>query len=130
MKTHLNLLITTLIMALLGSGCNEGWELDYGDPEAQFLQEDLAKKGKAFVGKKITVKGTVEKVDVSDPESAWVHMSGGTKCNLGEFKAMAEQYKAGEVVFIDGILKRCDANDTLLEPAIGRDPTAPFTPIE
>jgi len=51
--------------------------MDYGQPAAQFLQEDLEANGKAFVGKKITVKGMVAKIDVSDPASSWVHLTGG-----------------------------------------------------
>jgi len=44
--------------------------MDYGKPAAQFHERDVLANGKAFVGKKITVKDIVEKVDTSDPESA------------------------------------------------------------
>ena len=54
--------------------------MDYGEPVAQFLQEDVGQKGKAFLGKKVTVKGTVTKVDVGDPDAAWIHLEGGIRC--------------------------------------------------
>ena len=104
--------------------------MDYGKPAAQFLEQDLATRGKAYVGKKITVKGTVKKVDTSDPESAWVILSQGTRCNFGKFKAMAESYKPGKEVYVDGFLKQCKESNVLIEPAIGRDPKAPFKPQE
>ena len=122
------LTISILNLAALTSGCTKGWELDYGKPAAQFLQADLATKGQAFIGKKITVKGTVAKVDVSDPKSVWVHLSGGIKCHFGNFKRMAESYKVGEIIYIDGFLKRCKEGDVVIDPAIGRDPTASFSP--
>ena len=102
--------------------------MDYGLPAAQFLEEDIASKGKAFVGKKITVKGTVTKVDVSNPRSARIHLTGGIECNLGKFKAMAESCKMGDTVYVDGFLERCEKGNVLVESAILRDPTAPFSP--
>ena len=117
-----------LILAGLGSGCGKGWEMDYGKPAAQFLQADLASQGEAFIGKKITVKGTVSKVDVSDPKSALIHLSGGIQCDLGKCKAMAESCKIGDPVYVDGFLKRCEKGDILIDPAMLRDPAAPFSP--
>lgn len=102
--------------------------MDYGEPAAQFLQNDVATKGKAFVGKKITVKGTVSGVDVTKPGSAQLRLTGGIECNLGKFKLMAEGCKLGDTVFVDGFLKRCQAGDVLIDPAYLRDPTAPFNP--
>lgn len=102
--------------------------MDYGKPAAQFLQEDLDSKGKAFVGNKITVKGTVAKVDGSDPNAARVYLTGGIECNLGKFKVMAESCKVGDIVYMDGLLVRCESGDVLLDPAMQRDPSAPFTP--
>ncbi len=115
-------------MALILVSCGKGWEMDYGKPAAQFLQDDVSSKGKPFVGKKITVKGTVTKVDVSDPKSARVYLTGGIECNLGEFQAMAESCKVGDTVSMDGFLVRCESGDVLLDPAMQRDPSAPFTP--
>ncbi len=43
-------------------------------------------------------------------------------------RQMAESAKVGETVYVDGFLKRCDDGDVLIDPAVLRDPTAPFTP--
>jgi hypothetical protein len=123
----LHLPLVLLIVSGFVSGCGKGWQMDYGQPAAQFLQEDLAAKGKSYVGKKITVKGTVTKVAVGDPKSAWIHLTGGIRCNLGKFKAMAEYSKVGDTVYVDGFLKQCEEGDMLIEPAMLRDPTAPFS---
>jgi hypothetical protein len=53
---------------------------------------------------------------------------GGIRCNLGKFKAMAEDSKVGDTVYVDGFLKHCDKGDVLIEPGMLRDPTAPFSP--
>lgn len=122
------MVLTLLVLAGLGSGCGKGWQMDYGKPEAQFLQADLASQGKPFIGKKITVKGTVAKIDVSDPKSSWLHLAHGIQCDLGKFKAMAESCKVGDTVYVDGFLIRCEEGDILIGPAMLRDPTAPFSP--
>ena len=72
MRTRSMTVLMLLILAGVGSGCGKGWEMDYGKPAAQFLQADLATKEQAVIGKKITVKGTVTKVDVSSPDAARV----------------------------------------------------------
>ena len=120
----------TLLLILAGcvSGCARSWKMDYGKPVAQFLEEDVVGKAKPYLGKKITVKGTVTKVDVSDPQSSWIHLGSGIRCNLGKFKAMAQSKSPGDTVFVDGFLKRCEENDVLVEPAMLRDPKAPFSP--
>lgn len=41
---------------------------------------------------------------------------------------MAESKQPGEVAYVDGFLKRCDEAGILIEPAMLRDPTAPFQP--
>ena len=115
-----------LIAAVLLVGCGKGYELDYGQPTAQFLAKDLPLKAKTYVGKKITVKGTVTRVDISDPNSSRIYLKEGIECNLGTFKAMATSCKIGDTVFVDGFLKRCDDGDILIEPALLRDPTANF----
>lgn len=60
------LVLVMLTISGLGSGCDELWELEYGKPAAQFLEEDLAASGDLFEGKNITVKGTVSQVDVME----------------------------------------------------------------
>ena len=125
------LLIT--IAALVLVGCSKGWILDYHEPAEQFLAtKDVATKAKPYVGRhlKITIKGIVSKVDVSKPDSSMIYLKNGIECNLGKWSRMASSCKVGEVVYIDGFLKRCDEDKVLLEPAILRDPAAKFSPIK
>jgi hypothetical protein len=112
--------------AVLLVGCGKGCALDYGQPAAQFLAKDLPLKANTYVGKKITVKGIVTRVDISDPNTSRIYLKEGIECNLGKFKAMATSCKIGDTVFVDGFLKRCDQGDILIEPALLRDPTAKF----
>ena len=124
------LLISIVAMVLVG--CSKGWILDYHEPAEQFLAKDVAIKAKPYVGRhlKITIKGIVSKVDVSNPDSSMIYLKNGIECNLGKWSRMASNGKVGEVVYIDGFLKRCDEDKVLLEPAILRDPTAKFSPIK
>jgi len=125
-----HLLITIAALVLLG--CSKGWILDYHEPAEQFLAKDAATQAKPYVGRhlKITIKGIVSKVDVSNPDSSMVYLKNGIECNLGKWSRMASRCKVGEVVYIDGFLKRCDDDEVLLEPAILRDPDAKFSPIK
>ena len=120
------------IVALVLVGCSKGWILDYHEPAEQFLAKDVAIKSKPYVGRhlKITIKGIVSKVDVSNPDSSMIYLKNGIECNLGKWSRMASSCKVGEIVYIDGFLKRCDEDKVLLEPAILRDPTAKFSPIK
>ncbi len=102
--------------------------MDYGEPAAQFMSGDVYTKGKPFVGKKVTVKGIVTKIDVVDPNAAWVELEEGIRCNFGKFKAMAESSKVGDTVYVDGVLTRCGEGDVLMDPAQLRDSTASFAP--
>jgi hypothetical protein len=108
-------------------GCT-GRNLDYAKPLAQFVEADVAAKGKEFLLKKITVKGTVTNVDVSDANSAKVFLQHGIQCNLGKLTRMAESCKIGETVYVDGLLKACEEGKVILDPAILRDPNAKFEP--
>ena len=117
---------------MLFAGCSKGWILDYHEPAEQFLAKDVATKAKRYVGRdlKITIKGIVSKVDVSNPNSSMIYLKYGIECNLGKWSRMASSCKVGEVVYIDGFLKHCDDDKVLLEPAILRDPTAKFIPTK
>ncbi len=128
MKHHL----LTAIVAVVLVGCSKGWVLDYHEPAAQFLAKDVATKAKPYVGRhlKITIKGIVTKVNVSNPNSSMIYLKDGIECNLGKFSKMASSCKVGEVVYVDGFLKRGDEDKVLLEPAILRDPTAKFIPTK
>lgn len=102
--------------------------MDYGTPVAQFHSEDLAQHGKDFLGKKITVKGTVTKVDTSHSDSAWVYLDHGIRCHFGKFDSMAESYNVGDEAYVDGFLEKCETENILIDPAFGRDSTADFNP--
>ena len=119
-------ILGAVIVGALVSGCWQGWQMDYGKPAGQFLAAEVVGKGGAYVGKKVTIKGTVLRVDTSVPDDAVVVLENGITCKFGKFAAMADQYKVGETIYVDGYLKRCKPEDVLMEPAMGRDPKAPF----
>ena len=120
-----------LVSALmLSGGCGTGWRMDYGEPAAQFLSANVAMQGPQYVGEKVTVQGAVTEVLPDQADGAWVYLDNGIRCNLGQFRAMAGEVSVGETVLIDGILRQCDSEDILLEPALLRDPAAPFTPLQ
>ncbi len=110
-------------------GCT-GLKMDYADPIVQILAEDLADKGSPYIGKKISVRGIVKSVDTTNPKSVWVTLEGNIRCNFGDFLAMAQSYKIGEVITVDGFLEDLSENQTVIEPALGRDPLAPFRPLK
>ena len=129
----MKLLPTLLILLLVTfhlTGCGKKFELDYGDPAAQFSEASLLGGGKQFIGKMISVKGVVTKQDVSDPDNCMIYLSHSIRCNLGDMKSMADSYKVGNTVIITGHLERCEDGDILLEPAVGTDPNLEWSPIE
>jgi len=129
MKKRSLIVMSVLVLIIgIGAGCGKGWEMDYGKPAAQFLQKDVASKGKEYVGKKITIKGVVSRTDFTDPDAPLVFLEGGIKCNFGDMKAMAQDCKVGDTVFIDGFLKKCEKGDIVIDPASERDPKAAFSP--
>ena len=119
--------LSLLILVSVSLGC-QALKMDYGQPAAQFLEKDVATAGKKYLGKKITIKGTVARIDVSDPQATWVHLGNGIRCDFSDFRAMAQSKSAGDTAFVDGILKECEEGNILLESAMLRDPTAPFSP--
>lgn len=121
--------ISIAILALNSCGRKE-FQTDYGKPEAQFYAKDVSTKGKPFIGKKVTVRGIVEKVDTLEPDSAWIQLSEGIRCNFGDLHVMAESCKVGDEAYVDGLLKNCDEGKVLIDPAILRDPKATFEPME
>ena len=116
-----------ILLPLLG-GC-QGWTMDYGRPAAQFEARDAIALAPDYLRKKITVRGRVSGVDTSDPEHCIVRLDHGVTAHFGKFKAMAESCKAGEIVHLDGIVKAVNPSGITLDPAFGRDPQAPFTPV-
>ena len=121
-------LLAVLVIVTFVGGCTTGARMDYGTPAAQFTQEDVLEKGTAYVGTKITVKGMVEGIDITDPANAWLHLDGGIRCNFRTLKAMVVSCKVGDSVYVDGILKRCKDDGVLIEPALLRDSAASFEP--
>ena len=119
-----------LVVALLMTGCGTGWRMDYGEPAAQFLSANVAIQGPKYLGEKVTVKGIVTEVLPDQADGAWVYLDNGIRCNLGDFRAMANEVSVGETILIDGILRQCTDDDVLLDPALPRDPTAPFQPLQ
>ena len=115
-------------MGLFLVGCGKGWRMDYGKPAAQFLAKDVAAKGNEYVGKKITVKGTLEIGEELIDKESWIVLEHGIRCNLGN--AIAMGLHLGEVLYIDGFLTQCESNNIVLQPAMMRDPAAPFYPIQ
>lgn len=118
-------------MVALLTGCGDflrGWHLDYGTPNVQILQSDLAKYGNSYVGKHITVKGVVTNIDLKNPEIGWIELEHGIRCGfpLPDFKPMINSVSKGETVYVDGYLKGFKKNEITIEPSILRDPKAPF----
>lgn len=103
---------------------------DYGRPAFQYEAGDVAKLAGMALNKKITVRGEVTKVDVTNPKHCLVTMKPGITFDFLNFQTAAEACKVGETVYIDGILKRHDKNQILLAPSFTRDPNAPFSPVK
>ena len=123
-------LALTLLLPL-AAAC-DGWTLDYGEPAAQFEARDAAALAGNYLGQKVTVRGEVLAVDTSDPRDCVLQLRHGVTAKLGAFRAMAEAYTVGEVIYVDGIVDAVVAGyaggAVVLDPAMGRDPTAPFEP--
>ncbi len=130
-----SLLVFTVLLGL--NGCGKGWELEYGKVAAQFESSTIAERGKPFLNKKVTVKGTVTErildgttgklTMVLDDEVHGVWYGNRTK---GDILLTSESYQVGKVVYLDGFLITCEPGKVVLEPVHGRDPTAPFHPLE
>ena len=108
------------------ASCGKSWRTDYGAPAAQFEAKDVLAKGAPFIGKKVTVKGTVARADLTRPGAATVYLTDGIICNFGRMEAMAKSVTSGQTVFIDGILAKCEPGGVVIDPAILRDPSAPY----
>jgi len=107
----------------LATAC-EGWTLDYGEPAAQFEARDAAALAAEYVGEKVTVRGEVAAVDTSDPDTCVVTLAHGVTARFGR----TTQWAAGDTAYIDGIVRSATDGALVLDPAMGRDPTAPFEP--
>lgn len=103
--------------------------MDYGRPAAQFEARDAIALAPDHLKKKVSVRGRVSGVDTSDPEHCIVKLDHGVAAHFGTSKRAAESYKVGEIGHLDGIVKAVDPSGITLDPAFGRDPQAPFTPV-
>ena len=121
------LIIGALLLVTVFWGC-QGLNMDYGKPAAQFLEEDVAELGKNYLRKKSTIKGVVTRVDVSPPKDVSIFLGHGIECDLGDVVNAAKHFSIGKTVYMDGILRKCEPGTILLEPALERDPKAPFNP--
>lgn len=124
-------MLKVLILAGLGSGCGftTGWQMDYGKPAAQFHAHHVATKGKPFIGKKITVKGRVLRVQNRE-DGNHLFLEHNIHCVFPTWQWGEDELKPGEEVYVDGFLKRCKEGDVLLDPALERDSKALFKPME
>lgn len=119
-----------LILAGIGGGCTpKGWQMDYGKPAAQFRAHDVAGKGGPFIGKKITVKGKVIRVQNRD-DGNHVYLDPDIHCLFPAWHWGEDDLKPGDAIYVDGFLERCTGGDVRLNPALKRDPSASFTPME
>ena len=123
----LTLALTLALVLPLGAGC-QGWTMDYGKPAAQFEADDAVALAQEYLGEKVSVRGEVLSVDVSNPEDCVVELQGGVTARFGAWKDSAESCTVGTVVYVDGIVKAGSSLGVTLDPALGRDPEAPFEP--
>jgi len=118
----------SLALTLALAGACSGWTMDYGTPAAQFEARDAAALAAAHLGEKVSVRGQVLAVDTSDPDACVVTLEHGVTARFGRSSAMAAEYAAGETAYIDGIVRSAADGALVLDPAMGRDPTASFEP--
>ena len=118
--------IVTAALFTLTSCFWTGWQMDYGKPAAQFYAADLGALGKPFIGKKITVKGTVTGHETTKEGDFVVILNGTIRCIN---PSLYQKSKAvGKTVFFDGFLRECEPGRVIINPSAGRDPSARFHP--
>ncbi len=140
---HFMTKLRLLLICLLGivgiislNGC-KGWILDYGKVAAQFTSSTIEESGQPYIGRKVTVKGTVTKHEFNNATGKLTMVlddkircvSYGTR-NEDDLLSLAAFYEVGKVVYFDGFLVKCEPGKVLLDPVSGRDPKAPFKPLE
>ncbi len=131
MKTRILLLVMTPILAgaLSACGFNKGWQMDYGKAKAHFHAHDVASKGHPYMGKKIAVKGKLVRVEDRE-DGNHLYLEHGIHCIFPTWHWGEDNLKPGEEIYVSGFLEKCEQGDVLLKPALKRDPTAPFEPVE
>ena len=129
MNTRSLTFLAVVILASLGSGCGRAWQMDYGEPAAQFCAQDIASKGQPFIGKKITVKGKVLRVENRE-DGNHIYLEHDIHGVFPAWQWGEDDLKAGDEIYVDGFLEKCTEGDVLLTPALKRDPTSSFKPFE
>ncbi len=131
MRTRSLIILVALILASLGSGCAfiKGLQMDYGKPAAQFRAHDVASKGRPFIGKMITVKGKLLHVHNRD-DGNHIYLEHNIHCVFPTWHWGEDNLTLGDEIYVEGFLEKCTEGDVQLNPAIKRDSTASFTPIE
>ena len=61
--------LTLAFLLPVGAGC-QGWTMDYGKPAAQFESNDAVAIAQEYLGEKVSVRGEVLSVDISNPGSS------------------------------------------------------------
>lgn len=102
--------------------------MDYGAPAAQFEARDAVAVAHAYRDQKVSVRGTVRAVDLSDPNRCVVELAGGVTAVFGDLVAQAAPYKVGEIACVDGFVAAATSAGVVLKPARSRDASAPFDP--
>jgi hypothetical protein len=128
-RTRISGVLIMLIFGGLASGCGKGWQMDYGKPAAQFHAHDVARIGKPFIGKKITVKGEVLRVENRE-DGNHIYLKHNIHCVFPTWHLGEDNLKMGDEIFVDGFLEKCTEGNVELYPALGRDSAASFKPIE
>jgi|MDTC01.2.fsa_nt_gb hypothetical protein len=133
--TKLRLLLIYLLgtLGIIGlNGC-KGWILDYGKVAAQFTSSTIEESGQPYIGRKVTVKGTVTKHELDNASGKLTMVLDDIiRCvsydtrNEDELLSLAASYEIGRVAYFDGFLVKCEPGNVLLDPVSGRDPKAPF----
>lgn len=118
-------LCTALVISV---GCQD-WEMDYGEPAAQFEASDAAAAARDYLHQKVSVRGAIVSVDTDEPPRCVVELEGGvTAVFLRDWQVHADWCRVGQVAYIDGIVEGVTPGKVILKPAMGRDHSAPFDP--
>jgi hypothetical protein len=122
------------VMLVATGCCWRAWEMDYGKPVQQFHSVDVMAYSAPYLGKKITVKGIVQQLQVDDQLRVTLVLDHQVCCDLGiQDHAGVDYYKkhtnVGDTLFMDGFLKTIDKERAYLSPAMGRENSAPFAPF-
>ena len=128
-RSIFSLTFITLCACLPVIGGCTGWVLDYGTPAAQFDTRDAVAFAPDYLGKKVTVRGTVQVVDTSDPSNYIIKLRNGVTANFPILKGQIDICEVGKIAFIDGIVSSATPDGVTLKPCLVRDPDAPFDPL-